>query len=170
MRKDVLRAGYLLSCGLFIAVIVYPFLHELGHSFAAVLFGAKVIEFHLLPIPNILCNSTGLSTFLLSMIGFSGMMLPFAISMLIHPKNYYLWYGGFVLKGISLLSFMISIVAVILFLCGSPIVNEDVTQIMNFNALSLWQVLIGVMIPAIICIIAIIKDHPVNRTFEFFNV
>lgn len=157
-------------CGLFIAVIVYPFLHELGHLLAAVLFGAKVIEFHLLPIPNILCDSTGLSTFLLSLIGFSGMMLPFAISMLIHTNNYYLWYGGLILKGISLLSFIISIVGVFLYLCGSPIVNEDVTQIMNFNELSLWQVLLTVIIPTIICITAIIKDHPINRIFEFFDI
>lgn len=148
--KDVLRTGYLLLCGLFIAVIVYPFLDELGYSLAAVLFGAKVIEFHLLAIPNILCNSAGLSIFLLLMIGFSGMMLPFSISMLIRPKNYYMWYGGFVLKGISLLSFIISIVAVILYLCGSPVINEDVTQIINFNALSLWQILIAVMVTAAI--------------------
>lgn len=36
---------------MFTAVLLYSALHELGHSLATVVFGGKVVEFHLLSLP-----------------------------------------------------------------------------------------------------------------------
>lgn len=38
--KDILKCIGLLIVGLFVAVIVYPFLHETGHSIVALAVGA----------------------------------------------------------------------------------------------------------------------------------
>lgn len=137
------------AIGLFVAIVGYPLLHELGHSLAAVLLAGKVLDFQLLPLPNILCDSTGLSTLFISIIGLSGMALPFLVSVCIRTKGYYLWFAGLILKGINFLSFFISIIAVFMYMGGNPINNEDVTQVISFQAMSPWQVLIAVLLPAV---------------------
>lgn len=168
--SDFIKLFFMTAIGLFVAVVGYPLLHELGHSLATILFGGKVIELRLLPLPYVLCDSTGLSTLFISFIGLSGMALPFAISVFIHSKGYYLWFAGLILKGISLLSFCISIVAVFMYMSGHPISNEDVTQVISFQALSPWMVLGVVLVSAIICIFEIIKDHPIRQICNFFEI
>ncbi len=45
MKKDGLKAVILTATGLLTAVLIYPFLHETGHSLAALSVGARVNEF-----------------------------------------------------------------------------------------------------------------------------
>lgn len=54
--KYVFKGVLLIAIGLMAAIIVYPFTHELGHSIAAWILGAQIYEFHLFPIPNVLCR------------------------------------------------------------------------------------------------------------------
>ena len=96
--SDVMKLILMTAIGLFVAIVGYPLLHELGHSLAAVLLGGKVLDFQLLPLPNILCDSTGLSTLFISIIGLSGMALPFLVSVCIRTKGYYLWFAGLIRK------------------------------------------------------------------------
>ena len=62
-------------CRLFTAVLLYPALHELGHSLATLVFGGKVIEFHLLPLPNMLCDGSSVGNAGLVTIASSGVAL-----------------------------------------------------------------------------------------------
>lgn len=45
LKKDGLKAVILTATGLLTAVLIYPFLHETGHSLAALSVGARVNEF-----------------------------------------------------------------------------------------------------------------------------
>ena len=63
--KDILKYLGLFFVGLFVAIIIYPFLHEAGHSMAAILVGAKVIDFNLLPLPYVTCEVSSLNTIIM---------------------------------------------------------------------------------------------------------
>ena len=86
---------------------MYPALHELGHSLATLMFGGKVIEFHLLPLPNMLCDGSSVGNARLVIIGICGMLIPFLISISFKPKHFTLWYVMQLIKGISSLAFAI---------------------------------------------------------------
>ncbi len=47
--KDFLKIIGIILVGLFTAVIIYPMLHEAGHSLIALTVGADVVEFNLFP-------------------------------------------------------------------------------------------------------------------------
>lgn len=101
--KDIVKCVGLLLVGLFTAIFAYPFLHEAGHAVAVVLFGAKVIAFHVLPLPYVVCDTAGLNTVSMVLIGLNGMFCPTILSVLFRPKSFWLWYGSFVMKGICIL-------------------------------------------------------------------
>lgn len=92
--KMSLNLALVLFLGLFIAVLGYPFLHELGHSIVAILMGASVEEFCLFPVVYVLCNVYGIGEFGQVLIGVSGMLFPFICGIIIHCKNFWLWYVG----------------------------------------------------------------------------
>ena len=77
-------------------------MHELGHSLATLVFGGKIVEFHLLPLPNIVCDGSTIGNAGLVTIGLCGMFVPFLISVSIRPKHFTLWYVTQLVKGISL--------------------------------------------------------------------
>lgn len=129
--KDVFKCFGLLIVGLFVAVIGYPFLHETGHSIIALAVGAKVIDFSLLPLPYVICEISMINGFGLILIGLSGMYLPMIFSLIIRPKSFWFWYGILITKGICILSFVISLVSIVLYNFGVNVLNEDIVQIMN---------------------------------------
>lgn len=133
--RDILKYAGLLFVGLFVAIIIYPFLHEAGHSIMAILVGAKVIDFNLLPLPYVTCEVSNLNTTSIILIGLAGMFVPALISVIVHLKSFWCWYGNLVMKIICFLSFVISFIAIVLYLFGVTIKNEDIVQVIN-----IWNV------------------------------
>lgn len=172
--KDVAKLSGVLFFGLLTAVIIYPFLHETGHSVAAVLSGAEILEFNLFPFPNIFCNMTNISNIGRIFIGLNGMILPVVfsavISLLSKNKNFWIWYITFILNGIGLLSTVISIAAIFLFNIGKPIANEDITQVMQ--AVPSCNIFILFLMSAItIWLIVKIKfDKPLEKCLAYFGL
>ena len=132
--KDILKCIGLLIVGLFVSVIGYPFLHETCHTIIALVVGAKVIDFSLLPLPYVTCEISITNDFGLILIGLAGMYLPMIFSLIIRPKSFWLWYGLLLTKGICLLSFIISLVSIILYNFGIKVSNEDIVQIMDVRS------------------------------------
>ena len=52
--------------GLLTAIIIYPVLHEFGHSLVAIAVGAKVVDFTLFPTPNLMCDVFCITDFKIS--------------------------------------------------------------------------------------------------------
>lgn len=129
--KDAFRCGALAVLGLATAMVVYPTLHELGHVLAAVACGAHVEEITWLPLPSVLCRMEKKTVASVVLIGFGGMALPYLITALPPPRRFWTWYFWLLLKGITVLAFAVSVVAIGLFCAGSPIQNEDMTKIMT---------------------------------------
>lgn len=168
--KDAMKIAAITIVGLIIAVIVYPVFHEGGHSLAAVIVGAKVEEFNLYPLPNVLCNVQSVGTVGLMVIGMSGMLFPFLLTALIQPRKFWSWFICFATRGICLLSFAIALYAVAVFQTDLKMVNEDITQVMqlapDFKGLFVI-ILIGLMVWDILLVV---KSHPIQHCFEFFDL
>lgn len=73
----------IIMIGLTVAVFIYPFLHESGHSIAAFAVGAEIREFRILPVPYVMCNVAMLSNWQQIMIGVSGALFPFFVSLVL---------------------------------------------------------------------------------------
>lgn len=168
--KDILKCIGLLIVGLFVAVIGYPFLHETGHSIVALLVGAKVIDFSLSPLPYVTCEIATSNKFEIILIGLAGMYLPMIFSLIIRPKSFWFWYMSLLIKGICLLSFVISLVSIILYNFGIKVSNEDVVQIIDIWLEGDLIIAILMILSMVIVIYSIIKQRPLSRIIEYFEI
>ena len=75
-KEDFSRVLFLLAVGLFTAAVMYPLLHEAGHSLAALLLGGRVVELRLFPIPSVLCDVGGIGSAGLVVFALCGAALP----------------------------------------------------------------------------------------------
>ncbi len=168
--KEYVKCFGLFVVGLLTAVIIYPFLHELGHVMMAYIVGAEVMEVTLLPLPSILCNMGPGSKYDFILVGVGGMLLPYIITEIRAPKNFWLWYIWVLVKGISLLAFAISCMAIVSFRLGRPMQNEDITKVLQAepaNAMAYMTILLVLLAWGIY---EIVKTRPVIRCLREFNV
>lgn len=168
--KDALKCFGLLAVGLLTAIFLYPFFHELGHAITAIIFGSDVSDFRLLPIPSVMCRMDMTNKFAIISVGFGGMLLPYFLSIASPGKHFWIWYLWLVTSGICLLSFTVSIVGVILFRIGMPIVNEDITQIMRCSDEYYLLYLAILILLSILRIVQIARTKPIKRCMEEFSV
>jgi len=168
--RDALKCMGLLAVGLLTAIFLYPLLHELGHMLTAVVFGYKVLNFQLLPLPSVMCEMDMINRFTIIVVGFGGMLLPYFISLIPPRKQFWLWYLWLVISVICLLSFVISIVGIVSYKMGMPINNEDITQIMVHSEENHILYLITLIALFVFRIIQIIYTKPIKRCLIEFGV
>lgn len=169
-KNDIRKLFGIILAGLGTVLVLYPFLHEIGHSLMTLLAGGEVVEFHLFPLPNVLCALSEQNAAEVVSIGLSGMLFPFAISSLPSCKNFWLWYVNWSLKGISLLSFLISAVVVIMFQCGIPVENDDMTRVMETYPQGATMYLALFALLSVYAIWRMAEDRPVNRLLSLFGL
>ena len=97
--------------GLSVAVIVNQFIYETGYSIAALLVDAGVLEYHILPLPNVLCNVSDATDFGKVLIGISRTLFLIILSLIINLKRFMIWYENALICGICTQS----LIAMILF-------------------------------------------------------
>ncbi len=168
--SDVLTMIGIIVIGLTVAIFVYPFLHESGHSIAAFAAGAEVKEFCILPVPYVICNVAMLTNWQQIIIGVSGAFFPLFISLIIPRKWFWSWYIRFLLMGISLLAFVISTVTLI---CPDGIQfnpQDDMLQVAGLwfgSPTSLLLLLCGM---CIVIVLFISRDRPGRMICKRFGV
>ena len=168
--KDILKYVGLFFVGLFVAIIIYPFLHEAGHSMAAILVGAKVIDFNLLPLPYVICEVSNLNKTSMILIGLAGMFVPALISVIVRPKSFWFWYCNLVIKIICFLSFVISFIAIALYLFGVIIKNEDIVQVIDIWNNGVFVLIITMVLSMIGIIRSIMLQKPLIKIMNYFKV
>lgn len=149
----------LLGIGLFVAVLLYPFLHEAGHSICAIIFGAKVVDFTLFPLPSILCNVTGVGEVGIACISVSGMLFPIFVSFLISGQRFGMCYTRMLLRMISALAFAISAVSVLLHV--NP--QDDMFHVMKILICARWTVPLFCGVIAALMIVLIVREKPLTE-------
>ena len=168
--KDALKCFGLIAVGLLTAIFLYPFLHEFGHTIAAIVFGRQVCGFRLFPIPSVMCEMDVTNKISIIVVGFSGMLLPYLLSLISPRKHFWVWYLWLIISGICLLSFSVSIAGVILYATGSPMANEDITQIMRFTEEYYVLYLAILIVLSIIRTVQIVRTKPIKRCMKYFGV
>lgn len=168
--RDILKYAGLFIVGLFVAIIIYPFLHEAGHSMVAILVGAKVIDFNLLPLPYVTCEVSNLNTTSMILIGLAGMFLPVLISIIVRPKSFWFWYCNLVMKFICFLSFAISFIAIVLYIFGVTIKNEDIIQVIDIWNNGVFVLIIIMALSMIGIVRSIMIQKPLIKILEYFKV
>ena len=168
--KDALRCFGLLAVGLLTAIFLYPFLHELGHTCAAIIFGRQVCDFRLFPIPSVMCEMDITNKLAVIVVGFSGMLLPYLLSLVPPRKTFWIWYLWLNISGISLLSFSVSIAGIFMCVSGSPMANEDITQIMKFADEYYVLYLAILIVLFIIRSVQVVRSKPIKRCMKYFGV
>ena len=168
--KDALKYFGLLAVGLLTAIFLYPFLHELGHTCAAIIFGRQVCDFRLFPIPSVMCEMDITNELAVIVVGFSGMLLPYLVSLVPPRKTFWIWYLWLIISGICLLSFAMSIAGIFMYVSGGPMANEDVTQIMKFADEYYVPYLAILIVLSVIRSIQIVRSKPIKRCMKCFGV
>ena len=168
--KEALKVIGILFTGLLVAVLIYPFLHEMGHAVFTVFSGAELDEFHVLPVPYVVCNMYSIGEIGQCMIGVAGMIFPFMISFLIIKKNFWMWFVSLLLKGISLLSFVLSYLAILCYDCNIIWKNEDIVKVIQiwepFNGFWLFFSLVFILF----CAGNVYVQHPIKRIGNYFDI
>lgn len=165
--RDAKKVVMLSIFGLLMSVIVYPFLHECGHSLCAIFLGAEVMEFHIWPIPYIACNMVHLSSVAQVIVGAGGILLPIIFSVSVPEKEFLVWYCNMLLIFIEILSVMLSMVAIVLFEIGHPMKNEDMTTMLQI-APSYTKILFVLTLGLLCGLIAkAVTNKPVTRIKAF---
>lgn len=162
----IFKLVFIILLGLITAFLLYPFLHELGHGLAAILMGEKIKEFALFPTPYIGYEMTEVKTCKIIIIGLSGMVFPVIFSLVIYSTNFWMWLIGLYLNVICLISFVISIIACVNHLRSTPIINEDVTQILDMTSGNAWIWIAFFILLTFLLIVQIIKSKPITRCYE----
>lgn len=168
--KDTIKAIGLFVVGLTVAVIVYPVMHELAHSVVAIAVGARVLEINILPVPSVLCDVKSVDSTGMVAIGMSGMLLPYFLSAVIKPKNFWVWYANYIVKGISALAFVISTMSTVCFLAGNLLPNDDTTQTLMTWSGGKWICLAISFGLAIFAIVRMLQERPLTRCMRYFDV
>ena len=159
---DAKRGAMLLLLGLFTAVFLYPALHEGGHILVTLLLGGRVREVRLGAAASVLCG--GLRHGELAAVAFGGVGLP------LRPKHFPLWYVVQLVKGISVLAILLSLISLIGCKYGVIVENDDI-----MNAVRLWPEGRGVCL-VLLCagfllsVGSICAARPVQRVGEYFGI
>lgn len=155
--KNMIKSISIFLMALFISIVVYPFLHELGHSTMAILLGVRIVEINLLPTPNILCERVSNEITKELLIGSSGILLPIIISFSIRAEKFWVWYSNLILKCICLLSVSISALAII-FQKSKLFLQDDMRIVLGLGDLGKIFCLIIIICIAVILSFNIYKE------------
>lgn len=168
--KEAKKIFGVLLMGIMVTVVIYPCLHELGHSIAIGITGATLYKFRILPTPYVMYNGNGINEFENVFIGISGMLFPFVFSLLFNGKRFWMWLFSFYLKGISAFAFALSYIAVLCYESKIIWQNEDIVQVIQLSGISssFWLV----MMLLLFCLNALIIyfNKPFKRIEKFFEI
>lgn len=155
----------IITVGLASAILVYPFLHELGHIVALVLAGGEVVQVRFLPVPSVLCNMQNVGNGGSIFVGFGGIVFPAITALCMNGKGFVIWFLKIVLLGITVLAHIISIISLLM----NINVQDDMIKILKFwyyGKINLIFLLFAGML--IICML-IFAEKPYRRIEKYFE-
>lgn len=170
MMKDFLKLFLIAVVGGLTAIILYPIIHEIGHGVSAIIFGVEVKELHIFPNAYVICDVSRTKEFGKIMIGLSGILLPFILSAFVQPKKFWGWYTCFILRGVCILSFGFSLIAIALFNFGREIENEDIVQVLKIEPMYAWIYALAFIVLMLIDLFLVAKSQPIQKCIRYFDL
>lgn len=165
--RNAKNALHFLSVGLLCAVVIYPFLHELGHSLAAVAFGGEVVQISWLPLPAVRCRLHTHDALQYVTVGLSGMVFPALLCLFARSNRFWVWYAIFIIRLICAWSLLLAGLSLLLFRSGRGLPYDDMTAILEKTPAQsgLYGLLIAALLFAV-CL-AVSRSHPIRRIVAF---
>lgn len=167
--KERFRLGGLFVISLTTALLIYPFLHEMGHALIAIIVGAEIEEIVLLPSPYVSCNVKKVSFMGQVLIGTGGIILPYTFAFWIKSQKFWVWYLLLWLKGISVYALIVSAVTAFFHFAGKDIANDDLVQILKLSPGKEVAYVIVFIIMLFYGIVVILREKPLARCLTYFN-
>lgn len=130
--KEKINILFLVVIALFVCIVVYPIVHELGHVIIAKLLGIEVVGVSIFPY-SILCSSKELSDSKEIAIALGGLALPIVICLFEITEKFFSWYMLFIFHAVTELSILIEIIIIYLNRKGIVYKNDDMTIILEIN-------------------------------------
>lgn len=158
----------LILVGLLVCLVVYPFLHEIGHCIFAYVLSCDVKNINFTNDISVDCVVNAQNKWLIVFVALGGLIFPFIIAVLFRMKSFWLWCASVLLKLVCLLSFVISIVSAVLTLSGSVNIHDDSTVVINYAPQLIIPYLLAVFMMFIICLFLVIKTDFINKILVRF--
>ena len=162
----MLKTVKLLGLGLLSAVFIYPFLHETGHSFGAVLAGAKVMEMRVFPQPYVVCETAKIGAFRTAFIALSGPFLPLVFSFVLKPRRFAFWYINLSVKIISVYGITLSFFAAIFHLFGISLPSDDAVQLLIVCPKAAAPTVVVLGVSAALSVVTLFREKPLLKCAE----
>lgn len=167
LKRGIKYVG-LFVVGLWIASVAYPVMHECAHAIVARAVGAAVREVYVLVDPHVSCDLYRINTIGGALIGWAGCVLPFLVAVLLRPHTFWIWYAVFVLRVISVFSCLLAGVSTLMYMCGKPMPEDDMTQLLTlYPQCRGWCLLLAVAL-SVIGMVVLVRDKPFERCAAYF--
>lgn len=166
--KNYIQKSLLLAfTGLIIPIIIYPLFHELGHVLSAIVLGVKVTEISFNPLENYSCVTEVTNGVKQIVIGFSGYLLPTAVSLIFKPKRFLLTYYCILFKIICIYSMILNVFYCLDFKNCFALKN-DITTIIHTEPNVLPIILVFAPTYIFIAVRSIIKSDFILQLNKFY--
>lgn len=166
--KNAVKYTGLFAVGLWMAMVVYPALHEGSHAAVAWLLGAPVAEVQVLSAPYVRCDVGRASAVAVECIGWSGSVLPWLGSILVRPRSFWGWYAVFVWRCIAVFSCVLAGVSTLLYIWGTPLPYDDVTQLLTLFPHHWRGYLLLSAVLSVTGSVLLARERPFHRCVAYF--
>ncbi len=167
--KDLFCAFKMFFCAVFVAVFIYPLLHEAGHSLVAIILGVEVVDVKILPVPYVVCKLSYTDVISQVLITLGGTVGPFVLSMIIKFKRFWLWFALLNLRIISLYTIAFSIVSALLFMNGITVQGDDIVMLLRVFPRGENFLILSMLMMLWYGIAKVVKERPLAKCFQHFS-
>ncbi len=168
--KIYAKCFFLFPAGLFSSLLIYPLMHEMGHLIFSLAVGFSVADLTFLPTPSLGCFVDTSRTAAVICAGFGGIIFPLLMTSIRVPVRFKFWYIWFVIKGIGIFSILVSFVSIVMFCSGTPLVNDDMTLIMQFAPRYTFFYYVLLMFLLTVTLLQLIRSSPIERCKAYFEL
>ena len=180
MIKYTLRLILIISLGLIITCIVYTTLHEIGHVLTAYALGVEIKELRLIHPAYVMVNQIGLSREQFILIGISGNIFPtitifsiLLVEKLTKDSKIWnileIWYSKTFLLFSCTLSYILSIINIVIYIITRRQLEEDISMIINKYPESIGCVVVLMGLLGLMCTIIFIKQKPITTFINYLE-
>ena len=167
--KFAYKAFGILVLGVLSTAVVYPVLHETGHCIMAIITGAKITQIGLFPLPYVACEMQSGNNVCQMVTGMGGLLFPVALSTLLKPRIFWLWYVVFAIKLTNVYALIYSMISVFLYTRGIAVSKDDIAQLLMMFPEKILYILIAIFAVLALEIVIIFKEKPLLKCMVFFE-
>lgn len=148
-------------------VIIYPFLHEMGHYLVALFVGAEIVEISFFPISYVEVLLPHQNVFGQAIVGMAGMLFPMIICF-VKPRRLTECTIVYTILLTNILAWLFSCSSIVAKTFGWKWSNEDVLTVITCMGGGELVLFLLCSLLLITCVYVFAKSRPLSRMMSFF--